>query len=99
MILEWRQTTADQKCMSLKNFIKRSRVPETALPYLIDHLGCLLVVLALWAHAHRQRSPPLYTILMMFRELEDAVPEELIRPSTLSTQRARSNLSLADQPP
>src|SRR5437016_12098712 len=88
------ETKADAKCVLSKDFIKRPRVAETAVPHLVDDLGCLFVVLTLGPHAHRQYGPPLDTILMVICKLEYPIPKELIGPPTLSTQRARSNLSL-----
>jgi hypothetical protein len=40
------------KCMSSKDFIKRPRVSETAVPYLVDRLQSLLIVLALRPGTH-----------------------------------------------
>jgi len=46
------ETTNIDKCMSSKDFVKWPCVSETAVPYLVDRLHGLLIVLALRPCTH-----------------------------------------------
>jgi hypothetical protein len=66
------------------NLIERPRVPKTAVPDLVDHPDGIHITLTLRSTPDGLDCPPPHTVLMLVREFEDLIPEELVRPSAFA---------------
>jgi len=78
------------------NLVKRPRIHEATVPHFVHSSHSLEVILAIRPHLDTYDSPPPYAILMMSREIEHPISEELIRPSALATQITGSYLGTGD---
>jgi hypothetical protein len=72
--------------------VERSRVPEAAIPHLVDGLGCLHIVFALRSAHDGQHGSPSHAVLVVVGEGEDFVLEEFVGPSTFAAEVARPDL-------
>lgn len=86
------QSALESRPASPVDLVERPRVRETRVPYLVDDLDSLDVILATRPGEDRLHGPLAHAVLELLCKGEVAARERLARPPALTTKHACSDL-------